>query len=97
PSHSIIGPSSALRRSGPRRPAGFIPHSHRGSWVDISPLDGQALTDPGRVMPPAPSHRPARPWQVALRTAWLVVAALVAAVGMSAAFQWPGPLVRLVV
>lgn len=57
----------------------------------------EALTDPGRVTSPAPSHPTARAWHVWLRTAWLVVAALVAALGTSAALHVPGPLVSLVI
>jgi hypothetical protein len=49
------------------------------------------------VTSPAPSHRPARPWLVALHTAWLAGAALVAAVGTFAALVHPGPLVTGVV
>ena len=46
---------------------------------------------------PDPAHRPARTWLVTLRTAWLAFAALVAAVGTSAALVSPGPLVTGVV
>lgn len=55
------------------------------------------LPHPGTVTSPAPSPRPARAWRVWLRTAWLVVAALVAALGASAALHRPGPLVSLVI
>ena len=46
---------------------------------------------------PDPAPRPARAWLVPLRTVWLAVAALVAAIGTSAALVSPGPLVSGVV
>ena len=90
-------PWSAPDRSADGRPAGVIRYSRGGSCVDISRTCGRALPQPGQVTSPAPAHRPARPWQVALRTVWLALAALVAAVGTSAAFVRPGPVVACVV
>jgi hypothetical protein len=49
------------------------------------------------VTSPDPVHRPARAWLVTLRSVWLAVAALAAAIGTSAALVSPGPLVTGVV
>ena len=46
---------------------------------------------------PAASHHSTHPWQAWLRNLWLVCAAIVAAVGVSAALGSPGPLVTFVV
>ena len=51
---------------------------------------------------PAIPHRSGHPWsghswQAGLRNLWLVCAAIVAAVGVSAALASPGPLVTFVV